>query len=55
MIVSGALRRIPKGLVKGLVLLEIEEQAETHPNYSIYEVGQNTEKSPGMKTLNGAK
>ena len=40
-IVIGALRTIPKGLVKGLEDLEIRGQVET-----IIKIGQDTEKSP---------
>ena len=42
--VVGALGPIPKCLVWELEELEI--RGREHPNYSIVEVGQNTEKSP---------
>ena len=42
-IVVGAFGTVAKGLLKGLEDLEVGD----HPNYSIIENGQNTEKSPG--------
>ena len=45
-IVLGTLGTDTKGLVHGLKDLEITGQVETHPNYSIAEIYQNTEKSP---------
>ena len=42
-IVIGAFGTLTKGLLKGLDDLEVGD----HPNYSIIENGQNTEKSPG--------
>ena len=46
-IIIGALGTISKCLTRELEELEIEERAETTQNYSILEIGQNTEKSPG--------
>ena len=43
-IVIDALDTVTKGLVQGVEGLEISGD---HPNYSIVEIGQNTEKSPG--------
>ena len=43
-IVIGALGIVTKGLGKGL---EDLETSGDHPNYSIAEIVQNTEKSPG--------
>ncbi len=44
-IVICALGTVTKGLLKGLEDLEVN--GRFHPNYSIIENGQNTEKSPG--------
>ena len=41
-IVIGALGTIPKGLVRGLG--EFKIRGRDHPNYSIFEVRQNTER-----------
>ena len=46
-IVIGAFYSLTKGLSKGLKNLEVVGTSEDHPNYSIIENGQNTEKSPG--------
>ena len=46
-IVVGAFGTVTKGLLKGLEDLEVSVRVETHPNNSIIENGQNTEKSPG--------
>ena len=45
-IVIGALDTVTQGLVPGLEDL-VKRMSEDHPNYSIIEIGQNTEKSPG--------
>ena len=48
--VIGAFGTVTKGLLKGLEDLEVGGRVETsgdHPNDSIIENGQNTEKSPG--------
>ena len=45
-IVIGALGTITKGLIQGLENLEISRTNRDHPNYSIVEISQNTEKSP---------
>ena len=45
LIVIGAFGTVTKGLLKGLVDLEVGER--DHSNYCIIENGQNTEKSPG--------
>ena len=48
-IVIGAHGRVTKGLQQGLEDLEIKRNKRTsldHLNYSIVEIGQNTEKSP---------
>ena len=44
LIVIGTLGTVTEGLVQGLEDLEIRGD---HPNYSIVEISQNTEKSPG--------
>ena len=44
-IVIGALGTVTKELVHGR--LENKSTSRDHPNYSIIEIGQNTEKSPG--------
>ena len=44
-IIIGAFGTVTKGLLKGLEDLEVG--GRDHPNYSIDENGQNTEKSPG--------
>ena len=46
-IVIGAFGTVTKGLLKGLEDLEKWRTSGDHPNYSIIENGQNTEKSPG--------
>ena len=46
-IVIGAFGTVTKGLLKGLENLEVGGRVEIHPNNSIIENGQNTEKSPG--------
>ena len=46
-IVIGAFGTVTKGLLKGLEDLEVGEPSGDHPNNSIIENGQNTEKSPG--------
>ena len=46
-IVIGALGTVTKRLVQGLEDLVIRGYSGDHPNYSIVEIGQNTEKSPG--------
>ena len=45
-IVTGALTAVTKGFVQGLEDLDMRTSGD-HPNYSIVEIGQNTEKSPG--------
>ena len=45
MIIIGAFRTVPKGLVKELEDLEITEQVETIQ--TIIKIDKNTEKSPG--------
>ena len=47
LIVIGALEPIPKGLVKGLEEMENQRTNRDHPDNSIVEISQNTEKSPG--------
>ena len=44
LIVIGALSTVTKGLVQGL---GNQRTSGDHPNYSIIEISQNTEKSPG--------
>ena len=46
-IVIGAFGTLTKGLLKGLEDLEAGGPSGDHPNDSIIEDGQNTEKSPG--------
>ena len=46
-IVTGALGRIPKGLVMGLEEFEIRDGIETIQTTVFVEISQNTEKSPG--------
>ena len=46
-ILIGAFGTLSKGLLKGLGGLGSWWTSEDHPNYSIIENGQNTEKSPG--------
>ena len=46
-VMIGELEMIPKGLVRGLVELEFWGLAENHPNYSIGEDIQNSEKRAG--------
>ena len=46
-IVIGALVTFIRGLVQGQEDLEIRGRVVTMKNYSIVEIGQNTEKSPG--------
>ena len=54
-IVVDTLDTITKRLLKRLEDLEITGQLD-HPNYSIIEIGQNTEKSPGdLRRLAGAQ
>ena len=51
-IVIAGLEMIPEVLVRCLQGLEIEKRNGYNPNYSIVEVGQNTEKSPrGIRGL----
>ena len=45
-IVIGALGAVTKGLIQGLRGLGNERKSGDHPNYSITEIGQNTEESP---------
>ena len=45
-IITGVLRTIHKGLVKGTGRLENKRTSGDHPDYSIIKIGQNTEKSP---------
>ena len=49
-IVIGAFGTVTQGLLKGLEDLEGWRTSGYHPNYSIIENGQNTEKSPGDST-----
>ena len=46
-IVIGALEMVPKGLVSGSGRVENWRMSRDHPKYSIVQIGQNTEKSPG--------
>ena len=46
-VVIGALRTVPKGLVRELEEIRNRRTSQDHPNYGIVEVAQNTEKSPG--------
>ena len=46
-IVIGAFGTVTKGLLRGLEYLEVSGTGGDHPNDSIIENGQNTEKSPG--------
>ena len=46
-IVIGAFGTVTKGLLKGLEDFGSWRTSGDHPNYSIIENGQNTEKSPG--------
>ena len=46
-IVIGVLGPVTKGLVLGLESSENKRTSGDHPDYSIPEIGQNTEKSPG--------
>ena len=46
-ILIGAFGTVTKGLLKGLEDSEVGSRVEDHPNDSIIENGQNTEKSPG--------
>ena len=46
-IVIGAFGTVTKGLLKGLEDLEIRGRVETIKAIYIFEIGQNTEKSPG--------
>ena len=46
-IVVGALGTVTKGLVKSIRGLRNKRSSGDHPNYSIVEIDQNTEKSPG--------
>ena len=46
-IIIGALGTIPKWLGKGAGRVENQRTRRDHPNYSIVEIGQNTEDSPG--------
>ena len=46
-IVIGALGTVTKGLVQGLEDLKQKRTSGNRTNYSIVEIGQNTEKSPG--------
>ena len=46
-IVIGAFGTVTKGLFKGQEDLEVGGRVGDHPNNSIIENGQNTEKSPG--------
>ena len=46
-IVIRALGTVPKGLERGLELLEIRERIKTIQTHSIVEIGQNAEHSPG--------
>ena len=43
----GAFSTVTKGLLKGLEDLEVWRPSGDHPNNTIIENGQNTEKSPG--------
>ena len=45
-IVIGTLGTVPKGLERGTGRVRNWRMNQDHPNYSIAEVGQNTEKSP---------
>ena len=42
-VVINALGTVTEGLIKGMEDLEIRERGEDYPNYSIIEIGQNTE------------
>ena len=47
----GAFGTVTKGLLIGLGDMEVGGRADTNPNYSIAENGQNTEKSSGNLRL----
>ena len=46
-IVTGTLGTITKGFVKGIGGIKNQRKIQNHPNYSIFEIGQNTGKHPG--------
>ena len=46
-IVIGALGTVPKGLEKGTERVGNRRTSRNHSNYSIVEIGQNMEESPG--------
>ena len=46
-IIIGDFGTVTKGLLKGLEDLQSWRTSRDHPNYSIFENGLNTEKSPG--------
>ena len=46
-VIIGTLGTVTKGLLQGLEDLEITGRVGDHLNYSIIEINQNTEKSPG--------
>ena len=46
-IVIGALATVTKRLIKGPEDFEMRAREENIQNYSIFKIGQNTEKSPG--------
>ena len=47
LIIIGALGTVPKGLEKRLRGIGNQRKNQYHPDYSIAEIGQNTEKCPG--------
>ena len=46
-IVTSAFEKIPKGLIREDGINGNRKTSRDYPNYSIIEIGQNTEKSPG--------
>ena len=46
-IVVGVLGTIPKRIIKGTGKLVNKRESKNYPNYSIVNIGLNTEKSPG--------
>ena len=46
-VVTGAFGMAPQRLERRLEQLELRRQNRGHPNYSIVEISQNTEKCPG--------
>ena len=46
-VIIGVLGTIPKDLEKGTGRLRNQKKSGDHPDYSIFKIVQNTEKSPG--------